>query len=75
MVESITVVGTGNGGGGRCGKKVEVGMGFIDMGTAAARALSDTGLDVKAFGALAQIQIRASENGRVGVRAGVNRRL
>jgi len=49
------------------------GMGFIDMGLAAARALSDTGLDVKAFGALAQIQIRASENGRVGIGAGVNR--
>jgi hypothetical protein len=33
----------------------------VDMGVTATRALSDTGLDVKAFGdALAQIQMHAS---------------
>lgn len=70
----VSAVGNGNGnanggGGGRCGKKGGGGSVNVDMGAAAARALSDTGLDVKAFGdALARIQIHANGSGRMSGR-------
>jgi dual specificity phosphatase 12 len=52
----------GDSGVGKLGKKEGVGV-PVDMGAAAARALSNTGLDVKAFGdALARIQMHASAN-------------
>ena len=53
---------------GRYGKKGDPsksggGTANVDMGAAAARALSDTGLDFKAFGdALARIQIHHNES-------------
>ena len=61
--------GSGSGGYGKKGDPSKDGSGAtnVDMGTVAARALSDMGLDVEAFGdALAQIQMHHDANIGVG---------